>query len=263
MTHYQISRNGQMYGPYTLEDLQRYVTSGNVLPTDLAKSEDMSEWVPVSQVLGSQAPGQPFSTGFGNSGFTANSAPASASTGGFSTPGYANPAYTGQSQPAFNASAFPDAPNLYWGIVLLIDIFTCGLFQYVWNIIVAAWLKKVQPNTISLFLYIGVVVLGLVSILVSLPSQMAAFHAAMGHTGASPRTNFLGSGIGLLVWIFRVVTRYIHRASLEEHFNTVENVGLKLNPVMTFFFGGLYFQYHLNKINAYKQAMRMSQPATY
>ena len=36
---YQVLRNGQMYGPYTLEDLQRYVASGNVLPTDMAKSE--------------------------------------------------------------------------------------------------------------------------------------------------------------------------------------------------------------------------------
>ena len=38
---YQVSRNGQTYGPYTLEDLQRYVASGNILLTDLAKSEDM------------------------------------------------------------------------------------------------------------------------------------------------------------------------------------------------------------------------------
>ena len=40
---YQVSRNGQLYGPYTLEDLQRYVASGNILPTDMAKSEDMME----------------------------------------------------------------------------------------------------------------------------------------------------------------------------------------------------------------------------
>src|ERR1700727_1785892 len=50
---YQVSRNGQMYGPYTLEDLQRYVASGNVLPTDLAKSETMPEWVHVAEFMGS------------------------------------------------------------------------------------------------------------------------------------------------------------------------------------------------------------------
>ena len=64
---YQISRNGQMYGPYTLEDLQRYLASGNVLPTDLAKSEEMTEWLPVSQILGTAGaadtpPQTPFQT---------------------------------------------------------------------------------------------------------------------------------------------------------------------------------------------------------
>ena len=48
---YQVSRNGQTYGPYTLEDLQRYVASGNIASTDLAKSEDMPDWIPVSQII--------------------------------------------------------------------------------------------------------------------------------------------------------------------------------------------------------------------
>jgi len=53
---YQVSRNGQMYGPYTLEDLQRYVASGNILLTDMAKSEDMPDWLPVAQILGTAGP---------------------------------------------------------------------------------------------------------------------------------------------------------------------------------------------------------------
>jgi GYF domain 2 len=50
--NYFISREGMEYGPYTLADLQRYVASGNVLVTDLARSEGMSDWMPVSQVIG-------------------------------------------------------------------------------------------------------------------------------------------------------------------------------------------------------------------
>jgi len=50
-TTYQISRSGQTYGPYTLADLQRYVASGNVLLSDLAKSGEMAQSVPVSTVL--------------------------------------------------------------------------------------------------------------------------------------------------------------------------------------------------------------------
>ncbi len=52
---YQVSRNGQMYGPYTLDDLRRYVASGNILLTDMAKSEEMPDWVPVAQILGTAA----------------------------------------------------------------------------------------------------------------------------------------------------------------------------------------------------------------
>src|ERR1019366_7793788 len=95
--HYQISRNGQQYGPYTLEDIQRYLTSGNVLLTDMAKSEEMADWVPVSQLI---APAQ------------VPEAPAA-----FSTPGYANPESTQiYSQPVTPATAYPDAPNLHWGL---------------------------------------------------------------------------------------------------------------------------------------------------
>lgn len=257
MTHYQISRNGQMYGPYTIEDLQRYVASGNVLPSDLAKSDEMSEWIPVSQLLGSA---QSVNPAFSNSGFTAPAA----SSASFETPGYANPVYGASAQqPAFNAAAYPDAPNLNWGLVLLIDFFTCGLFQYVWNIIVAAWLKKVQPDSKSLFLYIAAVVVFFVYLIAQIPTQMAAIHAAVNHTNPSTTPNLVGGIFYVVLFVVRLVARFMQRASLEEHFNTVENVGLKLNPVMTFFFGGLYFQYHLNKINNYKQAIRMSQPANY
>jgi len=50
--NYFIKRDLQEYGPYTLAELQRYVASGNVLLTDLCRSEGMNDWVPVSQVIG-------------------------------------------------------------------------------------------------------------------------------------------------------------------------------------------------------------------
>src|ERR1700761_5137277 len=97
---YQVSRNGQLYGPYTLEDLQRYVTSGNVLPTDLAKSEEMAEWTPVSQILGTSMP-----------------AVASPVAVGYS----AQPGAEYSAAPVYAAGAvpYPDPPNLHWALVLL------------------------------------------------------------------------------------------------------------------------------------------------
>jgi hypothetical protein len=244
--HYQISRNGQMYGPYTLEDLQRYVASGNVLPTDMAKSEEMADWVPVAQIIAASAP--PTGSGLPPSEFT--------------TPGYANPpapVYGGPpvsyAQPnpvaALAGSPYPDAPNLHWGLVLLFSILTCTIFMWVWNLIVAAWLKRVQPNATSLLYYIGAAVLLLIQCTVAIPHSMHAVQSGV-HTSYDP----IGSLIGLLAWIVKLVARFMQRAALQEHFNTVEPVGLDLNPVMVFFFGGLYFQYHLNRINAMKQAAR-------
>ena len=49
---YYIQRQLQEYGPYTLADLQRYVAQGNILLTDLTRSEGMTDWVPVSQIIG-------------------------------------------------------------------------------------------------------------------------------------------------------------------------------------------------------------------
>ena len=231
--HYQISRNGQQYGPYTLEDIQRYVSSGNILPTDMAKNEEMADWVPVSQLLAPAAemPADPF----GN-------------------PGFASPVVTPVYGQPVAAPAFPyqDPPNLNWGLLLLFSFLTCSLFMWVWNLIVAAWLKRVQPNATSLFYYLGAWVLLFLQIAVSVPASM---HHAL-TPGLHTMSNPVGTLVALCVWVVRVIARYSQRASLEEHFNGPEPVGLRLNPVMTFFFGGIYFQYHINRIMEIKQAVR-------
>ena len=48
--HYKIKRGDQEFGPYSLEDLKRYVTEGRIAATDLAKSEGMEDWAPISVV---------------------------------------------------------------------------------------------------------------------------------------------------------------------------------------------------------------------
>ena len=240
---YQVSRNGQVYGPYTLEDLQRYLASGNVLPTDLAKGEEMSDWVPVSQLLGTQSVPPP---------------------AGFPAQVYVDPVYgqmaMSQNNAALAASPYPDAPNLQWGLVLLFSILTCGVFMFIWNLIVAAWLRRVQPTANSLFLYIGAVVLLVFQVF---EGGLSGAH----HTSPHGIHFFPGNPLGGLlvfgVWVVRLLARYSQRASLEEHFNGPEPVGLRLNPVLTFFFGGLYFQHHLNRINAIKQAARFSAGRAY
>ena len=109
--NYYISRNDKQYGPYNLGDLQRYVASGHILVTDLTRSEGMTDWVPVSQVIGNIP------------------VPVAAPT----------PA-------AIIGSAYPDPPNLHWAVVLLLTFVTCGLFSWIWIFVEAGWVRKVQPQ---------------------------------------------------------------------------------------------------------------------
>lgn len=46
---------------------------------------------------------------------------------------------------------------------------------------------------------------------------------------------------------------------MEEHYNGPEPIGLSLSGVMTFFLGGIYFQYHVNDIVRRKLADRIYQ----
>jgi hypothetical protein len=230
---YQVSRNGQMYGPYTLEDLQRYVATGNILPTDMAKSEDMPDWLPVAEILatvGATPPGGPAA---------------------IPTPAYAAPST--YSQPS--GIAYPDPPNLNWGLELLLGFLTCGFFVVVWNLIIAAWANRIQPASKALTYYIVATVL----IVLNLGSSWTVFLSLSHHV--HPHHSVLGNLISLATWVVRLIARFTLRDTLEQHFNGAEPLGLRLNPVMTFFFGGIYFQYKLNEINQIKQALRYGNPA--
>jgi hypothetical protein len=213
---YTVSRNGQTYGPYSLEDLQRYVASGNILPSDMAKSDEMPNWLPVSQILGTQAPIPP-----------------------------AAPAY---SQPT--GAIYPDPPNLNWGIALLLGFFTCGVFTFFWNFVLATWAKRVQPASKALMYYI----IGTVLFFLNFGGSYAVV-IELGHHH-HPHQSVLSSLVGIASWVVRLIARFTLRDDIEGHFNGPEPLGIRLSAVMTFFFGGIYFQYKFNQINDMKQALR-------
>jgi hypothetical protein len=209
--NYFIIRNGQQYGPYTLADLQRYVASGQILLTDLARSEGMSEPVPVSQIVGT---------------VPAPQAQISAS-------------------PVINSAVYSDPPNLHWGLVLLFSLLSCGLFSAGWNLVQAAWMKKVAPDSRALYYYVaGLCVLAAI--------LFSSFQATYAHSRHS-----FGGAMNLVYGILILVGRFSLRSSLERYYNSVEPVGLSLGPIMTFFFGDIYFQYHLNEIMRRKYASRL------
>ena len=217
---YTVSRNGQTYGPYTLEDLQRYVASGNVLPSDMAKSDEMPDWLPVAQILGTPA----------------------------APPAYVAPVPQAYTQPT--GIPYPDPPNLNWGLMLLLGFFTFGLFVIAWNFVIATWAKRVQPASKALIYY----VIGTILVFVNFGGSYGIL-ISLGHH-QHPHHSVLGSIIGIASWIVRLIARFTLRDDIERHFNGPEPLGIRLSGVLTFFFGGIYFQYKLNQINDMKQALR-------
>jgi hypothetical protein len=200
--NYYVLRNDQQYGPYTLADLQRYVASGNILVTDLTRSEGMADWVTVSQVIGNIP------------------VPVAART------------------PAISAgSLYPDPPNLHWGILLLLAMITCGLFNWVWVFIQAAWVRKVQPQSKCMIYLVTAVGLFVVSVFLSFDKTVAPFAGIL---------NLIGAGF----WLAGVFSM---RSAIEDHYNSAEPIGLRLGGVMTFFFNVVYFQYHFTRIDEMKR----------
>ena len=57
--NYYIMRNGQTYGPYSEEIVRKYVAEGSMLGTDQGRTEGMSNWVPLSQLLAKESAPQP------------------------------------------------------------------------------------------------------------------------------------------------------------------------------------------------------------
>jgi hypothetical protein len=219
---YHVTRSGQNYGPYTLEDLQRYVASGNVLLTDLTKSDEMAEWVPVSQLVGTAAPPAPAAYGVAPEAYAPGTVP------------------------------YPDPPNLHWALVLVIGFFTCGLFTLVWIFVQAAWVRKVDPRSKAIFLYAGALVLYFCGL-----AAQIAMNASVRRGGIGS-----GAVAGFsLIWLVVYATLFITanfsmRSSIEDHFNGPEPIGLSLSGVMTFFFNVYYFQYHFTRINELKRLAR-------
>src|SRR5215469_10610070 len=96
---YFIKRDLNEYGPYTLADLQKYVASGNILLTDLTRSEGLNDWVPVSQVLGNIP------------------VPVTAPAAGSPAYGTTGSVYGGAPAQAYAPTVSEKPPNLHWGLL--------------------------------------------------------------------------------------------------------------------------------------------------
>ena len=237
---YFIQRELNEYGPYTLADLQRYVAQGSILLTDMTRSEGMTEWVPVSQVIGNIPapaaipPVQP--------------ADMAAASGGGTVYGGTGTLYDGSTsgfgmQAAAAPMNGPIPTDLHWALVLLICVFTCGLFSYAWMIVESVFAKKIKPESKGLLF----VAIGIAGFFVS--TFMRGVTNTLPHDGP----NLFGPLIYLASLVLYLVGIFQIKSDLEDYYNTTEPINLQLHGVMVFFFNVFYFQYHLSRIAKWKK----------
>ena len=214
--NYRIKRGDQEFGPYSLADLQRYVQSGHVLTGELAQSEGMSEWIPVSQILGDvpiplTPPPGVYAALDPNAGFA--------------------------------PQIVPLPPNLHWGWLLLISIFTRSYFNCIWALIQANWARKLSGKNSAMVLiamYPAGMISGVFAVVIAKVSETESLSALGGFL-------ILAGCVCLIVGSFKI------RDAMEEYYNTVEEIGLSLSGVMVFFFNVIYIQYHINRIARWKK----------
>lgn len=116
---YFVKRGEERFGPHSLSDLQMYVQSGNVLAADLAQSDGMTDWVPVSQVLGN-------------------------------IPAVSVITATPEIATAQQLVSLP--PNWHWSIVLILGVLTRQLFNMIWALVQANWARKLSNDNKPLVL---------------------------------------------------------------------------------------------------------------
>ena len=259
---YHISRDGKNYGPYALADLQRMLAQGQVLQTDLCWTEGMSGWLPVGQALASAAPApaapapapapqpqtyrppQPQAQPYSQPQPQAQpySQPQPYAQPQQPRPAYAQPQYQ---QPAMAgmAGAGPMPPSMHWALVLVLSIVTCGIFGIAWLFIQAGFVKKIDPQSKAMPMFLGYIAIILLSSVFLRGSMMALTLLPLIQLGAM-----------VLFWI----GAFGMRKSLVTYYNSVENCGLRLGPIMTFFFSVLYFQYHLARIANWKRTGQLA-----
>jgi hypothetical protein len=141
--------------------------------------------------------------------------------------------------------AIPQILGMSWWWLFVIGFFEFALryllhipawvpnFFEFWFLGQAFWLRAVEPNSRSLYLYVAVV-LGWVA-LDALPSFKSNHMLLYG-----------GFTLGLMGAF--IAASFLYRAEMMLHFNETDPRDLTLTASMTFFFGYLYFQYWFHQL---------------
>lgn len=113
-----ISRNGQSFGPYTLEEVNAYLTSGHLNVNDMAWFEGCADWMPLSHIAGVQVPASAVAPP------TPPASPVVAPQAMVSAPQHSSPHSAGpqEERTIFEITPTPD---------VVLTVLTCGLWLLV------------------------------------------------------------------------------------------------------------------------------------
>lgn len=137
------------------------------------------------------------------------------------------------------ARVLPDPPRLHWGWVLALNIITRGLFGAVWFVVQANWVRKVRGrSTAFVWSIIHICIFPAIFFMAILTGlAIALMHQ---QDAGPPLIGGLMVFCFLSIMVLYTVTAFMLRSELQ-----AEPIGIPLSGVMTFFFGPIYFQYHL------------------
>lgn len=107
-----INRDGQNFGPYSLDEVRQYLASGNIVVTDLAWYEGAPGWMPLGQVPGVAPAARP-----------AGQAPAAAALAAPAAVAVARPAAVSRAPVAQSHAAGERRPAGFWkrALALIVD----------------------------------------------------------------------------------------------------------------------------------------------
>jgi hypothetical protein len=145
-------------------------------------------------------------------------------------------------QAPISSTGGPMPPNMHWAVVMILSCVTCGLGGVVWSFKEAFFVKKIDPSSKSTIMLMIACIAMIVQVVVSF---IAGRSGSMDTIATASTVVLL---LNLIIIVVMLIAVFGMRKSLVRYYNSVENIGLKLSGVMTFFFSILYFQYHFSRI---------------
>ena len=154
----------------------------------------------------------------------------------------------------------PVPPDMHWVVVLIAAWITGGLAGLIWAFRQASFIKKIDQSSKAVMMLV-VTTLIMVLELIVVVMMMASVSSMRSRSAASTVASLSSFSmlLSLAGFVVALIAFFGMRKSLVYYYNNVENIGLRLSGVMTFFFNILYFQYHLSRIARWKKTGRLDR----